>query len=321
MVYRSANQHTFGGGALHIRFSDDYGATWTAEDTDLDGDPVSGFPMGPPVDTDEEAIEPWLYLAPSGRLILHMWRYSWPSVSDGTYQSVSDNAGKTWSAAAAVTFTGYAGGNIIYTTDDYFVHEGVIYAGGRETVDISESQIRSIFVKTEDEGDTWDFVANISGLSPGTSEVGLEYLGNNAIVAVMRSRTNAYTYKSVSADMGATWSAIVDISNTVLVSGRHRIWTRTHLEGSSAAWWTDTYLVMSGFVFTADSKRRACLWFSKDSGVNWSAPHYVDDAYADGGYGDLFYNPNTDEYVFMCYRGLTTKADLVQYNLSVSWGS
>src|SRR5690606_13582467 len=101
---------------------------------------------------------------------------------------------------------------------------------------------------------------------------------------------------------------------------RHRIYTEKHLK-REASWWTDARLIMCGYTYTPDGKRRNTLWFSDNQGVNWSEPYYVEVAYDDAGYGDIFYNPLTEEIVFICYRGEFTKADLVQYNLSVDWGT
>lgn len=313
MVYYRGTGHADNAGALHIRFSDDYGETWTAEDTDLDGDPVVGMPMDvPDADPTTDANEPWLYLAPNGDLVVHMWCIDWTTLTyAGSYQSISSDGGKTWGAVAQTSIAGVADPTVVFTTDDHFVYDGVIYAG------VSIKGTGEGIMKSEDNGATWTYIANVAS---GVSEIGIEYLGTSTIIAMLRDNGNTNTYRATSSDMGATWSAKEEITYHIPASGRHRIWTRARLEGSSATWWTDTQLVMCGFVFTGGN-RRSCLWVSKDSGASWSAPLYVDDAYADGGYGDLFYNPNTGEYVFMCYRGTQFKADLVQYNISVDWGS
>lgn len=320
MVYKRGPGHSSDGSTeIHIRFSDDYGATWTAEDTDLDGNPVSGLPLTRPVawDAADDLSEPWLYLAPNGNLLLHVWRYDWGDTAYGAYQSVSADGGKTWGALASTGLTGHAEPERIFSTDDHFVYDGTIYAG----CSFKEADGAEGLIKSPDNGASWEFVATVSATV--TAEIGIEYLGDNTILALMRSTSDKTTYRCFSTDMGATWGTRDELTNIMGASGRHRIWTRAHLEGSSAEWWTDQYLVACGFVLTGvvGAERRSCLWFSKDGGANWSEPHYVDDAYNDAGYGDMFYNPNTGEYVFLCYRGTKNEADLVQYNVSVDWGS
>jgi hypothetical protein len=317
MVYYNTTQHGVNAGALHIKFSDDYGASWSDEDKTLEGADVTNFPMNPPDCTEgQDANEPWLYLAPNGNLLLHMWRREngavLPAVElNGMYQSISSDGGETWSVPAVIDFVDIADDTVIVTTDDHFVYDGVIYACGRN----ADGNI-TLLVKSEDNGGTWTHIANVT---TSTTEIGMEYLGDNNIHAVLRTSSNISAKRALSDDMGETWT-IVDIGHIIGNSGRHHIWTKAHLEGD-AVWWTDSYLIMCGFIFVTANSRRNCLWFSKDGGINWSEPYYVDDPFDDGGYGDLFYNPNTGEYVFMCYRGTQFKADLVQYNISVNWGS
>ena len=97
MAYYRAPHHALNGGDLHIKFSNDDGATWTAEDTKIGGGTVSGFPMNPPGLTgDQDAGEPWLYVAPNGDLLLHMWKVAYGVSSAGSWQSRSTDGGHTW---------------------------------------------------------------------------------------------------------------------------------------------------------------------------------------------------------------------------------
>ena len=318
MAYREGDAHSGDQSleVLHIKFSDDYGATWTAEDTDLDGDPVSGFPKRQPEAGNEGPAEPWLYHAPNGNLILHHWRHEWRGDAYGTYQSVSSDGGLTWSASAAVTLVGYTGSNVIYSTDDHFVYDGVIYAAARE-FRASDDEYRMIFVKSTDNGTTWDFVSNMTAsfISP---EAGIEYLGNNRIIAILRERSNSKTYKVTSDDMGATWSAVSDITVSIPASGRHRIMTRTHLEGG-ADWWEDNQLIMCGFVFVSAAIRRTCLWYSLDGGAEWSRPRWLDDSTQDAGYAHFFWDPTAEKVIVVSYFGTNAEADLKQYDVTVDW--
>lgn len=317
LVYRVASAHDATDGALHIRFSNDNGATWTAADTKIGGGAVSGFPMNPAVGA--EPVEPWLYLAPNGNLVLHMWRVD--GVSDGTYQSTSTDGGATWGAAARVDFGGIVDDSKVFATDDDFVLNGVIYAAAR--VQPSATSRYIIFIKSTDNGATWSYVSDISPLASFTHEIGLEYVGDNTIVGVMRTGSNNRTYQVKSTDLGLSWSPLLDVSNTVGVSGRHRIYTLAHLRGE-ANWWADAALIMVGFVLTDPGNshpRRPAVWLSPDRGAHWSGPHYLAASSEDGGYGDVFYDAGNDQWVVVTYYGLIADADLNQYRLSIARGN
>src|SRR6056297_3961145 len=78
LVYREADHHAKNlDGRLHAMFSADRGKTWSAEDHDLDGQPIKGFPAWPPGAAPGQPTgpgEPWLYQTPDGKLILHSWK-------------------------------------------------------------------------------------------------------------------------------------------------------------------------------------------------------------------------------------------------------
>lgn len=320
LVYYRSSNHSANDGALHIRFSADDGDSWTDEDTTLAGATVSGFPMNPSgAGAGEDAGEPWLYLADNGDLILHMWRVDYGVSNGGTYQSVSTDGGESWSASALVDFGGIAGDTNIFATDDDFVLGGVIYAGARVFTDATLSESHAILIKSTDDGASWSYVSDITAAGSRTHEVGLEYLGNNTIIAVIRSLENEVTYQRYSTDLGLTWGTLTDVSTTIGVSGRHRIYTRAHLKGE-ANWWTDPVLIMVGFQLMAPGNshpRRNALWVSLDAGATWDGPHYLDDTTNDAGYGDIFYDATRDQYRVVNYQGATTAADLKQYDVSL----
>lgn len=305
MVYANIDQHVATKEANRILFSDDYGETWTDPDKTLAGGDVTGSGT---------AGEPYLLDAPSGNLILMLAR-PWDDVAGGTFQSISTDGGETWSAPSAITVTGMAGNqDYLALIDDHFIYDGTIYLAGRISTDKNQTAVKTVFVKSTDNGANWVYVSDIT--AGGTHEVGIEYLGNNRIIAVLRDAAILVTYTAVSDDMGATWSTkAVDIN--LKISGRHRIYTWTHLQGG-ANWWTDQRLIMTGFEQGVGG-RRNLVFLSTDGGQSWIAPYYVDTAYSDAGYGDLFYNPNTDEVVAINYRGTTAAADLVQYNVTAGW--
>jgi len=318
LIYKRGSTHASDDSLLHIKFSNDYGATWSDEDKDLLGNAITGFPYRPTnvayLATDHPQ-EPWLYAAPNGNLILHCWQQS-----AGTWQSVSTDGGKTWSDGEALPLTGH-GGDSVFATDDYFVYDGVIYAAAR---DFSTTAHHMIFMKSIDNGANWTYISDMrpDGEDITVSEVGIEYIGNNRIIAIFRTVSQTATCRSYSDDMGVTWSQLEAITYNIPASGRHRIMTKKHLEGV-ANWWEDTNLVMCGFTFITGGRRNA-LWYSTDAGETWSPPRYceADEVfYNDGGYGDFVYNATTGQYVFVSYVGaLDLSGGVVkQYNLTVTW--
>jgi len=320
LVYKEGSAHDVNDGELHIRFSDDYGQTWSAEDEYLDTTAITGFPMNPStLSGGEDAGEPWLYLADNGDLILHMWRVDYGVSRGGTWQSVSSNGGLSWSTSSQVDFSGISGDDYILATDDDFVLSGTIYAAARIHADATPSNSYCVLIKSEDDGASWSYVSDITASGSLTHEVGLEYLGNNTIIAIIRSLNNSKTYRRYSTDLGATWETLEDISTAIQVSGRHRIYTLSHLKEESN-WWNDQTLIMVGFVngtIGLSTPRRNCIWISLDGGNLWTSPMYIDSQYEDGGYGDVIYDPNNNEFVVVSYVGSLGEANLKQYNISV----
>lgn len=328
LAYYKGTAHAANAGALHLRFSDDDGATWTSEDTKLGGGAVSGFPMNPPVTAGQDAGEPQLYVCPNGDLLCQMWRVDYGSAMGGTYQSRSTDGGETWSTPVLVEW-GISGvsDTIVFATDDDFTWDRVIYAGARVyTGGADGTPSESILVKTDDNGLTWSKVSTImddnEGDSPdfGGQEVGLEYVGNSTIVAMIRDNPHTKSYKRISTDMGATWGTLTNVTSTVGIAGRQRVYTRSHLQGK-AGWWKDPVLFMSGFVHQnppSSQTRRNAVWISPDRGTTWDGPHYVDSSTEDAGYGDLFWDTTNSRLVLVSYQGTLAAASLKQYNLTLS---
>lgn len=320
LAYYESSTHYVNDGELHIRFSDDYGATWSAEDTTLTGAPVTGFPMNPPdAGAGEDAGEPQLYIAPNGDLLIHMWRVDYGVTANGSYQARSTDGGLTWSTPAAIAFGGTIQDLLIFSTDDEFTYNDIIYAGAREYDDATPTNSKNIFIKSIDNGVTWDKVSDISSFTVDTIEVGLEYLGNSTILAILRDKNNTYTYKTTSTDMGATWAALTDITASFQASGRIRVKTRSHWR-KQENWWNDEVLIACGFQIInpgSSMPRRNAIWISLDRGASWDGPKYCAAQTEDAGYGDLFWNPVAGQWVFISYQGAMVEATLEQYNLTI----
>lgn len=304
MVYASATQHG-DAGTQHMKFSNDYGATWTNPDKYLDGSDV----VNATVDG-----EPYLFDVSNGDLIRHIGR-GW-TAAEGTLQTRSTDGGKTWSVAAPITITGIVGNtNYLNLIDDHFNYGGVTYLSGRISTNAGEANVKSVLCKSTDNGATWEWVSDISAAGQA-NEVGIEYVGSNRIIAVMRDAANVNTHRAISDDMGLTWT-VDTITSQIGRIGKPRIYTKTHIE-NGATWWTDAKMIMCGFEFTGGN-RINCVWLSTDAGQTWSYIGHLDTQIADAGYGDLFYNPDTGRYICENYQGTTLVADVKQYVLEINW--
>ena len=322
LVYYRSTHHADNGGDLHIKFSSDNGTTWTAEDTTLGAAAVAGFPMNPPGLTGvQDAGEPWLMVAPNGDLLLHMWKVDYGGSNAGSWQSRSTDGGHTWSTATQISWTGThsLSSTNTFQTDDDFVFNRTIYAGVRTYDGPSYTDCFLSLVKSDNNGVTWDFVSNVTGPSETAAiEFGMEYVGNNTIVAMIRSLDHTAGYRRISTDMGATWGTLTNVTSTVGILGRNRVYTAMHLRGE-AGWWKDPTLVMVGYVQQVSGSsqtRRNAVWFSPDRGTTWDGPHYIDVSVEDSGYGDIFWNGTG--YSVVNYQGTLTAASLKQYNLTVN---
>lgn len=307
LLYRGGNGHIGSDGGLHIKFSSDYGITWTNEDKYVDGLSVTNFPMTPANDVTQEGE---LILCPNGDLLLHMFAGQYGITAHGTHQSRSTDGGKTWSVSEPMNISGIADVSFVYAIEDSFVYNNVIYIGTRIWQDATCAVGKSALLKSPDNGVTWQWISDISTFAQNTNEVGLEYLGNNKIIAVLRTSSSPLVL--VSNDMGATWEIT---SSTLESGGKHRVYTAAHLKGAPN-WWTDPFLIMSGFV-NFPTGRRTAIWLSPDAGQHWTTAYFVHEVTPDSGYSDVFYNPSTNEYVVMTYYGSMSKADIRQYNLSI----
>lgn len=314
MVYKTATDHSTNDGILHIKFSDDYGSTWSNVDKYIGGASVTGFPMNPPdLGAGEDCQEPWLMTAPNGDLLLHMWKDDYGVTQHGTWQSRSTDGGQSWTTPVQISPTGLTGPDQMFATDDHFVYDGVLYVGARYfSADWVDAKV--ILIKSTDSGVTWSYVSTIAGYTPLAVEVGIEYIDNNNIIAVIRG-DNDLSWITYSHDMGLTWDSVRSVMDTIYGSGRHRIKTAAHIR-QEANWWTDPVLIMTGYIPMAGG-RSLIMWISEDKGNTWAMPFVVATVTGDTGYGDIFYNPNTSKYIYLSYYGSTSVADIKQYNLTL----
>lgn len=319
----------------HIRFSADYGASWSDEDKYLDGSAISGFPMYPVGSGPGDArgtSEIYPILCPNGDLIAHMWASNYSNNNDGSHFTRSGNGGRSWSTPVKLTSVpGYDGPALdtLLGGEQTLVLGNDIYICMRDFRNSYGGFQNNLILKSTDNGITWSQqgrVTNTSTSGDGGKEMSIAYIGGMNMTGWIRWFPNDTGRKATSSDMGQTWSVSSD-SSTINAGeglGRTIIKQRSLLKKKSN-WWLDPVLIMVGFVCQnsgSSTPRRNCVWVSTDFGATWSTPLYLEptDQY-DGGYGDFFYNPLTDEYVFMTYYAPTdlTDASVVQYNFKIVW--
>lgn len=326
LVYRSASHHNSDDAELHILFSDDDGATWSNTDETLSSVAVTGFPMNPPIGNISYG-EGVPLTCPNGDLLIEMWSVSGTNPSGtlrGTYQSRSTDDGATWSTPAAVTFSGNPNADTsTFMSDQWFVYDRTIYMGARYYTSGAGTTSASRLMKSSDNGASWEYVSTIQGTAEGGTggqEVGIEYVGNDTIVAMLRDNPHTHSYQRVSTDMGATWGTLLDVTSTVGIAGRQKVYTRSHLQGRTG-WWKDPVLIMVGFVHQTSGSsqdRRNAVWVSPDRATTWEGPFYIDTTTEDAGYGDIWAKAD-GTYGVVNYDGALTNCDDKQYDLTIDF--
>jgi len=320
-------------GQIEVVFSKDEGRTWFPPNTFTDGKPVKGLPGAPsPKESTYDPIEPYIYLAPNGDLLICAWDYDFKNRkgNGSDFFTRSSDGGKTWSPWARAAQTGVPLPFKEHSNDmtqQCFVKDGVMYASSRanDGAASSHKSVPALF-KSADNGRTWEFVnfigkvrQNADGLyRSDDSESGIELVGPQEMVAILRhGMWPAPTHVTRSHDMGKTWTEVEDISRTTQYWKRPRIYTLKHLKHVSGVekipdWWNDSVLIGTGPQQVANGTRNVGLWHSLDGGKTWSAPFHCDRNTQDAGYGDMRMRKN-GELVVVSYHGKYDAADIKQY--------
>lgn len=194
LVYRDGSAHNSSGGVVKYRTSDDLGRTWSAATTIY-------TPPG-----SDDYRDPYLTALSSGRLLISFTR----ATTGGTVPvealvGYSDNRGRTWSSLTAVT-TSFTG-EVVTSVPAVELPGGTILQPGYGD-NSGDPRYTSVVWTSTDGGVTFGSQVTIatSG-SLSFNETRICHLASGRLVALIREETTGDTYRSVSTDAGATWSA------------------------------------------------------------------------------------------------------------------
>jgi hypothetical protein len=211
MTYRDSTAHSSSGTTeTHIRFSTDEGATWSDEDEFTDASSVTGFPIT--ADGSNQPFESLSMLAPNGDIILFIGRFSGQRHGIDQYRS-TDN-GATWSDEGQISvgslddeLTGPGGQAVTIGNTIYVAHWVDLTPTG------SGGPFYTHVIKSEDNGATWELLANLSTTTENTNEVGLVALDDTTLLTVIRGTdTGTYT-RTVTTD--GEVGPLIDITNVI----------------------------------------------------------------------------------------------------------
>ncbi|MSU66600.1 MAG: hypothetical protein EXS38_10975 [Opitutus sp.] len=325
---------------IHLLTSSDEGRTWGGLNRWFDGSPIKGVPY----EDGYGHSEPGLFRMPNGDLILQFWR-TWNR--SGTKQLRSTDNGKTWvTDLDRINITGVTGapGDMAIGTEDYFVdplNSSDVYMAFQHFPDSSDKAGRgTMLALSRDNGRSYSFLSWMGPLRPvvpgagATFEPAIEYVGNRTIVAVLRDATTGggmgepRTWQTVSTDMGASFSPMVDISAKINGMFSNGSWGRVRLYKESNPYfqinnrldyargegrlWGFGLFAIGGF-----PARTPVVCWSDDNGASWQGPEPLHGRFfpgSDAGYGDLKRRVDGTFVAATYYADrATTVADVEQY--------
>lgn len=303
MTYRAAPGHSYSAdGRVHIRFSTDEGATWTAEDTYTDGNAVNGAPFGG--DGTNDLNCPLVIKAPNGDLLLCATEQEAVySVSSFSIWKSTDG-GASWTDLGVKSSDGGIMDAVIIGTD--------IYAAAYTTDDTNPpSGAKAVLLKSTNNGIAWTKVCDVTtwtGQAVNVDECGICNPTGNTLVVMMRSRgALAYTWERISTDLGANWGSMIDLTSQLGIIQRPRL--RIFADEPNR-------IYMIGRLYV-DPDSWTVVSYSDNGGTTWSTPFKLDDAAAvDCGYADLIRRTNGLLYA-LDYRGTNDAATIYEYVLDV----
>jgi hypothetical protein len=284
----------------HIRFSEDEGENWTAEDTFIDGGAVTNWPiqaqLGGNIDPQMLVVcdnDDLLFLVPEGG-----------GVRFGTRQYRSTDDGDTWSDEGVVTDVK----TNLYLS--WINVSGDLYAlGTYDNAGGGSAHIDVVLWKSTDDGANWNKVSDVAVAAEECNESGFTHTGSGRFVVILRDDNNLKTYERTSADYGATWGALYDVTAQLGVFQRARLFQFD--DG-----YDRIYMVGRGMIGAAPSGY-TIIYFSDDGGITWDGGYVVSAYYADCAYCQVQLKSDGDLYI-LTYEGTMDDADLVEYIVEMS---
>lgn len=316
---------------VNIHFSDDEGATWTANNTKIGGGAVTGFPLIPPGGTATGFVDFCLTLCTNGDLVLHAQNRgvnasAWNGVNFSQHQYRSTDNGETWvydfdfcdsigenTVAARAKIQGLFE-TMIIGTDMY-----VILCQIR--TDLNDTRIR--IYKSTDNCATWSFLSNpieYDEVTPDCTESALAHLGNGRIICVFRTEDLSQALWKTSNDYGLTWGVVTEFSEQLGYVGLHQPRIKQY---------SNFFLVMG-----RDNKKvlndptaaffqRNSWWTTDDLFATPCDRYYLDPFYTGTGVvsgGDAGYTKavqkNDGSFMFFGYYGVNTVSLIYKYDVS-----
>lgn len=284
-IYRAATGHgTSDGGVIKIRFSDDQGATWTAENTFTDAEAVSGWPSFHSTNTNTG--NPYLLVAPNGDLLLHVDE---GPTQRGTWQHRSTDNGKTWTDEGRIN----SDATLSCAQDHVIVGNDIYIVFMHSTTGNGDYPWLPTAHKSSDNGTTWTELGTIEPSTSYGNECAIAHVGGNNFVAVMREGDGVATYFYRSSDACQTWSARQAVSTLGLVA-------RPRLKA-----------LAGGIILIGRQELgiydRTVVWFSPDDGERWEQQCYLDSIFTDTGYCDVL-ERDDGRFYMLTYGGTQATA-------------
>lgn len=300
MVYRAAASHSYDINCrVHIRFSTDEGATWSAEDKFSDGLSVIGAPFAG--DNNNDCDIPSLVKAPNGNLLLLTGEREQVYTHTSSSQWCSNDGGKTWIDEGIVCNTTAINCEVISIGANMYA------VGYAEDPTRPGGGVKDQLWKSTDFGMSWSLICDITQWIPDSANVDECSICNpsgNTLVVMMRSRGAVQkTYARISPDMGVTWGNVLDLTAQLRVVQRPRLQVFSSEPGRIYA---------SGRDMIADAEH-TIVTYSDDGGYTWVAPLMLEDvAQIDCGYSHFLKRADGNLYV-VSYRGTYGVATLYEY--------
>ncbi len=314
LVWKESTNHSLGGGYFNINFSNDEGATWTANNTKIGGGAVSGFPYVKTAASADQSDDCLLLEAPNGDLLLithERLNVASPNDFITNWQHRSTDGGNTWTAEQdlGATLPDVADPKKFWAFYDYEIIGSDLYiCCAQYNTDFDDSKVT--LWKSTDNGANYTKVSDIyayGDTTPDPNECGIIHLGSGVMLAITRTRDLNKTIERRSTDYGVTWGSIVNISDRFGRVGIHQPCIRKVGER----------LFLFGRHYLNSTYWKNGMWYSDNLGATWSQVVLDNIGNTDMGYFMAVQKTNSD-WVGIGYFGTLNAAILYQYQITAN---